>query len=243
MSSSALYAEAYSQLGKSSDEGYPPLEDRPYPERYTGDFFRDSLPDVLFKLEQAAVKGDCEWAHSLIEMGADKNAALDKEGKTALMIACSLGWIDLVKQLVEVEDVDIDGPMSKCGFRAVDYAGKAQFRWPNDIEIADYLLSKGSQYTWWGAAFSGDIRRLETYLQNGQDINEINPVLWNYNAMDCAIHGGCSRATGFLAARGGLVQMRNCHLAVVDEMLWSIGRGDAFMYKEWGLEEGKFFKF
>ena len=28
--------------------------------------------------------------------------------------------------------------------------------------------SQGSQYTWWGAAFAGDIRRLDTFIQNGQ---------------------------------------------------------------------------
>lgn len=236
--SSGVYSEIYNSLPKPESD-YPPLEDRKYPDRFTNDYFRDCLDELEFKLEQAVVKGDCQWVHSLIEQGADMHAPLDKEGKTALMIACQLGWIDLVKQLVEVEGVDINGPLSKCGFRAIDYAGKEQFRWPNEIEIADYLKSKGGQYTWWGAAFTGDIRRLETYIQNGQDINEINPVLWNFNAMDCAVNGGCGKAASYLVARGALLQIRNCHVPVVDEMLWSIGRGDAFMYKDWGLEKGK----
>lgn len=30
-----------------------------------------------------------------------------------------------MKWLVEFEGVDLDGPMSRCGFRAIDYAGKA----------------------------------------------------------------------------------------------------------------------
>jgi len=234
----ALFGELYGQLPKPVSD-YPPMEDRRYPERFTNDFVRDCLPELEFKLEQAAVKGDCEWVHSLIGAGADKDAPLDKDGKTVLMLACELGWMDLVKQLVEVEGVDIDGPISRCGFRAVDYAGKEQFRWPNEIEIVDYLKSKGSQYTWWGAAFSGDIRRLDVFIANGQDTNEINPVLWNYNAVDCAIHGGCSKAASFLVARGGIIQIRNCHFAVIDEMLWSIGRGDSFYYKEQGLELGK----
>ena len=29
-----------------------------------------------------------------------------------------------MKWLVEFEGVDLDGPMSRCGFRAIDYAGK-----------------------------------------------------------------------------------------------------------------------
>jgi hypothetical protein len=236
--SSEAFGELFNQLPKQVSD-YPPLEDRKYPERFTNDYFRDCLPELEFKLEQAAVKGDCAWAHSLVEQGADRNAPLDKDGKTTLMIACELGWIDLVKQLVEVEGVDMDGPISKCGFRAIDYAGKEQFRWPNEIEIADYLKCKGSQYTWWGAAFAGDIRRLDTFIQNGQDINELNPVLWNYNAMDCAIHGGCGKAAGFLVARGAILQIRNCHVPVIDEMLWSIGRGDSFVYKELGMEPGE----
>ena len=43
-----------------------------------------------------------------------------------------------------------------------------------------------SQAARWGACFAGDIPRIDEYLQNGQDVNEVNPVLWNYNAIDCA---------------------------------------------------------
>lgn len=216
---------------------YPPMEERKYPDRYTNDYFRDCLPELEYKLETATVKGDCEWVHSLIEQGADKNAPLDKDGKTALMLACELGWIDLVKQLVEVEDVDVDGILSKAGLRAIDYAGREQFRWPNELEIADYLKSKGSQYTWWGAAFAGDIRRLDVFIANGQDVNEINPVLWNNNACDCAIGGGQGKATSFLVARGGLIQIRNCTQIIVESMMWSIGREDSFFYKAQRLEK------
>lgn len=231
-----MYDGISTMTGRSAP--YPPMEERKYPERFTNDIVRDSLNEVEFKLEQAAVKGDCEWVHSLIEQGADKNAELDKDGKTALMIASELGWIDLVKQLVEVEDVDME-PLSKAGLRAIDYAGKEQFRWPNEIEIADYLKSKGSQYTWWGAACAGDIRRLDVYLQNGQDIDEMNPVLYNWSAMDACIASGCGKAAAFLCARGALLQIRNCHIAVIPEMKWSIGRGDSFMYKELQLEAGE----
>ena len=28
----------------------------------------------------------------------------------------------------------------------------------------------GSNYTWWGACFSGDIERIDEYLQNGQEL-------------------------------------------------------------------------
>lgn len=242
MATSAMFAELYSSLPNPPSD-YPPMEERPFPERFTNDIVRDSLPELEFRLEEAVVKGDVHEVHELIVQGADKNAPLDKELRTPLMIACQLGWIHLVKWLVEIEEVDMDGPISRCGFRAIDYAGKHHFRWPNEeVEIADYLKSQGSQYTWWGACFSGDIKRLDEYLQNGQDINEQNPVMWNYNGLECAIHGGCGKAAQFLVARGGLIQIRNCHIPVNEEMLWCVGRGDAYMYKEWGLEEGPYLK-
>mmetsp|Transcript_38506 Transcript_38506/g.87571 ORF Transcript_38506/g.87571 Transcript_38506/m.87571 type:complete len:244 (-) Transcript_38506:115-846(-) len=242
MASSGQFAELYNQM-PGAPQDYPPMEERPYPERFTNDIFRDSLPELEFRLEEACIRGDIQEVHDLINEGADKNAPLDKDLRTPLMIACSCGWFNLVKWLIEMEGVDMDGPISRCGFRAIDYAGKEQFRWPNeDMEIADYLKTMGSNYTWWGACYSGDLKRIDEYLQNGQDINEVNPVLMNYNAIDCAIAGGCGKAAQFLVARGALIQIRNCHVPVWDEMLWSIGRADAYMYKEWGLEEGGFFK-
>lgn len=239
---SSVWADLFNQLPATPTD-YPPLDERKYPERFTDDIFRDALPELEFRLEEACVKGSIQEVHDLILKGADKNAPLDKELKTPLMIACQLGWFHLVKWLVEFEGVDLDGPVSRCGFRAIDYAGKEQFRWPNEeVEIADYLRSLGSNYTWWGACFAGDIPRIDEFLQNGQDINEVNPVLWNYNAVDCAIHGGCGKAAQFLVARGGIITVRNCHIPVWEDMLWSLGRGDAFMYKEMGFEEGTFTK-
>lgn len=32
-----------------------------------------------------------------------------------------------------------------------------------------WLRSLGSNYTWWGACFAGDVLRIDEYLQNGQD--------------------------------------------------------------------------
>ena len=57
----------------------------------------------------------------------------------------------------------------RSGLRAIDYAARELFRWPNEVPIVDYLKSMGSQHTWWGAAIAGDLRRMEVYLQNGQD--------------------------------------------------------------------------
>eukprot|EP00747_Dinoflagellata_sp_TGD_P155646 gnl/TRDRNA2_/TRDRNA2_177600_c1_seq1.p1 gnl/TRDRNA2_/TRDRNA2_177600_c1~~gnl/TRDRNA2_/TRDRNA2_177600_c1_seq1.p1 ORF type:complete len:259 (-),score=72.03 gnl/TRDRNA2_/TRDRNA2_177600_c1_seq1:77-802(-) len=241
MASAAVYGELYAQLPRPPSE-YPPMEERPYPERFTNDFFRDCLPELEYQLEEAVVAGDVEKVHELISKGADKDAKLNEKGMTALMIACELGWFHMVKYLVEVEEVNMD-LMARNGLRAICYAGKEQFRWPNENEIADYLKSKGSQYTWWGACFSGDIKRIEVYLENGQDINEVNPVLWNYNAIDCAVYGGCAMCAHFLAARGALIMVRNCHVPITEDMLYSIGRGDAYMYKEWGVEEGPWVKF
>jgi len=134
--------------------------------------------------------------------------------------------------------------ISLCGFRAIDYAAKEEHQFPkDDNDIVSYLKQCGSNHTWWGAACAGDIRRIDTYLENGQDINDINPVLRNYNAVDCAIFNGHAKAAQFLIARGGMCQIRNAHMAVKHEMLWSIGREEAFYYKSKKLEDGKPFTF
>ena len=41
--------------------------------------------------------------------------------------SAAIARFHLVKWLVEFEGVDLDGPVSRCGFRAIDYAGKAPF--------------------------------------------------------------------------------------------------------------------
>jgi len=217
---------------------YPPIEKRPYPERNTGDFVRDSLQELEFQLEHAVVANDIRRVVHLIKLGANKDAPLDYQQRTALMLAAQAGYMELVMELVEGQNVDIN-LTSLCGFRAIDYAGKEEHRFPNDNDIVSYLKKCGSNHTWWGAAYAGDIRRIDTYLENGQDINDINPVLRNYNAVDCAIFNGHAKAAQFLIARGGMCQIRNAHMAVKHEMLWSIGREDAFYYKSKNLEDGK----
>mmetsp|Transcript_11360 Transcript_11360/g.25813 ORF Transcript_11360/g.25813 Transcript_11360/m.25813 type:complete len:241 (-) Transcript_11360:35-757(-) len=237
----SFLAEVFDQLPKPPDE-YPPLQERPFPERFTNDFTRDSLPELEFQLEEAVTQNDIIRVHQLIAKGANKDAALDKDGRTALMIASALGWMNLVQHLVEVECVDMDGPVSRSGLRAIDYAGKEQFRWPNGLPILDYLKSVGSQHTWWGASLSGDIRRLEVYLQNGQDVDEINPVFWNYSALDCAIYAGCGKTAQYLIARGALVGVRNCQVPVTEEMMYELGRESSFYFKEIGVEKGPYQK-
>jgi hypothetical protein len=221
---------------------YPDKEERKYPERFTNDAFRDNLPEDLWRLENACVaaSGNDEGANErwieevrrIIRCGADVNAPLDKDGLTPLMIACKMGTWPLVKALVEEMDADLDGPISRAGFRAIDYAGYEGFRFPNEHPITCYLKSKGSQHTWWGALWAGDLPRVAEYIDHGQDIDEINPVLWNGNGVWHAMWSGNARVMQYLIARGGTQAIRNCHNPDTHEDMWSIGRGDAFYYKE-----------
>jgi len=215
---------------------YPPEKDRKYPERFTHDYFRDSLPQDLFQFEQAAVDGDVGMVRTLLEKGVDKNAPLDNNGMTALMIAAMMGNWDLIQLLVEEHGADLDGPLSKSGFRAIDFAGYNHFRFPNEHPITEYLKSKGSKHTWWGALYAGDFQRVKEYVDHGQDIDEINPVLFNGNAVYHATMAGQARIAQWLVAKGGTIAVRNCHNVDTDEMQWSIGRGDAFYYKAQGCE-------
>merc|ERR1719463_128712 len=122
---------------------------------------------------------------------------------TPLMIACRQGYAELVGMLVERYEVDMDGPLSRCGFRAIDYAAYHHYRFPNDVMIAEYL-------------------------KNGQDVNEVNPVLYNYNAVECAVSGGHEKIAQWLMVQGGISAIRNCSEPKCDEDLWDLGRGTAF---------------
>eukprot|EP00747_Dinoflagellata_sp_TGD_P164349 gnl/TRDRNA2_/TRDRNA2_184166_c0_seq1.p1 gnl/TRDRNA2_/TRDRNA2_184166_c0~~gnl/TRDRNA2_/TRDRNA2_184166_c0_seq1.p1 ORF type:complete len:229 (+),score=56.03 gnl/TRDRNA2_/TRDRNA2_184166_c0_seq1:79-765(+) len=222
----------------SIPDAYPTEEEAvPPPGRVlTQDPVRDFLADDLWELEKACVSNDIVKVANLIESGADRNAELDKDLSTPLMIACRQGYAELVGMLVERYEVDMDGPLSRCGFRAIDYAAYHHYRFPNDVMIAEYLKSKGSQYTWWGACYGADADRLREYLDNGQDVNEVNPVLYNYNAVECAVSGGHEKIAQWLMVQGGISAIRNCSEPKCDEDLWDLGRGTAFYYKQQGIE-------
>eukprot|EP00438_Fugacium_kawagutii_P007995 Skav234601 [mRNA] locus=scaffold5214:253044:269148:- [translate_table: standard] len=159
---------------------YPPLEERKFPGRYSGDYFRDTLPNDLYELEQAVVDGDVFTVRKLLQASPD-----------------------------------------------------------SPVVGGEYLKSKGSQHTWWGACC--DFNRVKEYVDNGQDVDEVNPVLWNGNGDICCItlwdvaqEFGHNHISQYLLTKGGTVVVRNCHTIDTHEMKWSIGRGDAFIYKAGG---------
>jgi len=215
---------------------YPVEEDRKYPERYSGDYFRDTLPQDLHEFENAVVDGDIFTVRSCLEAGLNPNMPLDSNNQTALMIACTMGNWDLVQMLTEDFCADLDGPVSRSGMRAVDYAAMQGYRLPNEHPIAEYLKSRGSLHTWWGALCAGDFQRVKEYIDNGQDIDEVNPVLWNGNGIFLATEFGHRRIAQYLLSKGGTVAVRNCHTIDSHEMKWSIGRGDSFYYKAQKME-------
>lgn len=197
----------------------------------SGDEFRDSLPTDLYEFESAAVDGDVATLRKLLEAGVDKNAALDNNHMTALMIGCKMGNWDVIKLLVEDFDADVDGPLSRAGFRAIDYAGSENYRFPNEHPICEYMKSKGSQHTWWGACASGDFARVKQFVDNGQDVDEINPVLWNANSVYVAQEYGHARLAQWLLTKGATIRTRNAANVDTHEMKWNLGRADAFYYR------------
>jgi len=210
---------------------YPPEEERKYPTRFTNDYYRDTLPDDLFEFEGAVVDGDMFTVRKCLEGGVDPNAPLNNNHMTALMIACMMGNWDLIDLLVEEWEVDTDGPLSRAGLRAIDYAGMEGYRFPNEHPIVEYMKSKGSQHTWWGACMAGDFKRVKEYVENGQDLDENNPVLWNANGVYLAQEYGHPRVAQYMLTKGGTIKVRNAHNVDTHEMKWSTGRNDAFYYK------------
>jgi len=108
---------------------------------------------------------------------------------------------------------------------------------PNEQPIVEYLKSKGSQHTWWGALAAGDFKRVKEYVDNGQDVNEINPVLHNGNAAYVAQEYAQTRIVQWLVTQGAAIVVRNCANNDTHEMKWSVGRGDAFYYKAQKVEK------
>jgi ankyrin repeat protein len=156
---------------------------------------------------------------------------------TALMISCMMGNWDLIQMLVEDFGADLDGPISRGGFRAIDFAAAEGFRFPNEHPIVEYLKSKGSQHTWWGALAAGDFKRVKEYVDNGQDVNEVNPVLWNGNSIHVAHEYGQTRIAQWLLTQGAAIIMRNNSNVDNIEMKWSVGRHDCFYYKAQRMEK------
>lgn len=225
----------YSRIILEGTEPYPAMSERKYPERYTTDYYKDRLPEDLWQLEEACSSSAHARVAELIEDGADANAPLDMDYNTPLMIGCRLGDPQLVGMLVEHYSVDLDGPLSRAGLRAIDIAAKLHHHFPSDCQIVEYLKSKGSQHTWWGAAYASDTDRLTEYIDNGQDINEMNPALYNHNAVEMALESGSDKVARWLVAQGGIAPIRNEN-PTCDEDLWDVGRGSCFYYKEQGLE-------
>lgn len=225
----------YSRVILEGTEPYPPMSERKHPDRYTTDYYKDRLPDDLWQLEEACASLAHAKVAELIDQGADANAPLDMDYNTPLMIGCRLGDPELIALLVEHYKVDLDGPLSRAGLRAIDIAAKLHHHFPSSCQIVEYLKSKGSQLTWWGAAYAADTDRLTEYLENGQDINEVNPALYNYNAVEIALESGSDKVGRWLVAQGGIAPIRNEN-PTCDEDLWDVGRGSCFFYKEKGLE-------
>jgi len=215
---------------------YPVEEERKYPERFSNDYFRDTLPADLYEFENAVVDGDVYNARKLLEAGVDPNAPLDNNHMTALMISCMMGNWDLIQILVEEFDADLDGPLSRSGFRAVDFAAYEGYRFPNEHPITEYLKSKGSQHSWWGALCASDFKRVKEYVDNGQDLDEVNPCLWNGNGVFVAQEFGNNRIAQYLVSKGATVMVRNNHNIDTHEMKWDIGRNTAFFYKQCKIE-------
>jgi len=210
---------------------YPVQEDRKNPERYSGDYFRDTLPEDLYQFENAVVDGDVFTVRRCLEVGVNPNEPLDSNNMTALMIACMMGNWDLVQLLVEDFEADLDGPLSRAGLRAIDFAGINGYCLPHEHPITEYMKSKGSQHTWWGAVVTGDFLRVKEFVDNGQDIDEVNPVMWNSNGIFLANEYAQKRIASYLVSKGGTVMVRNVKTMDGHEMKWSIGRGACFFYK------------
>ena len=125
---------------------YPAEDDHSHTEMFSNGCFRDSLPEDLYQLESAVVDGDVHPVRKCPETGANVNAFLDPNHLKALMLAGTTGDWDVSRVFVEDFDADLDGPVSRAGTRAINYAGYQGHCFPVGHPICEYLKSEGSQH-------------------------------------------------------------------------------------------------
>jgi ankyrin repeat protein len=90
--------------------------------------------DLLF---EKVMYGDIQGLEEAIANGADVNAADEKYGSTALIMACSYGYVDIAKILIEA-GADVNMQESYLGNSALTAsAGVSQ-------DLVEYLLERGA---------------------------------------------------------------------------------------------------
>jgi len=184
---------------------------------------------------KACAFADTDRIKELYRQGVDMNAPQEDDGEhhTPLMVACRAGAYRSVQILVNYCKVDTDGPETKQGFRAIDIAAKGKYMLPGDLPIVEFLKEHGSQHTWWGAAYAGDLKRLKEFLDNGQDVDEINIEEYNRNAVEMAMEAGLNKVAKWLITKGGTVMIRNAEMPMTTAQMWDIGDKGSTYFSDW----------
>lgn len=184
---------------------------------------------------EACSVSDTDRIKQLWLQGVDMNEPQedDQDNYTPLMVACRAGAYRAVLILAKVCEVDLDGPETKQGFRAIDIAAKRKYMNPGPVPIVELLKSYGSQHTWWGAAYAGDLKRLKEFIDNGQDVDEVNTEEYNWNAVEMAIEAGLAKVAKWLITKGGTVKIRNAQIPMTRAMMWDVGREGSTYFSDW----------
>lgn len=168
------------------------------------DKFTKTLPDEYQQLEDACVLGQMEKVKLLIEKsGLDVDAKLDSKGRNPLIICCCTGRIEMAVWLVDEARADMD-VVDRWGYTPMDVAAIHHYCIPGKIDIAGELRKRGAKHTWFGAAWSGDYRRLKEFIDNGQDLEE-KDTKNEFTAVECAIHGGQAKTARYLLTQGAVI--------------------------------------
>lgn len=195
-------------------------------------------------LVQACAVGDTDRIKQLYRQGVDMNAFQedDPDEYTPLMIACRSGSLRSVQILCDYCHVDVDGPETPQGFRAIDIAAKKKYMNPGPVPIVEMLKERGSQHTWWGAAYAGDLKRLKEFIDNGQDVDEVNTEEYNWNAVEMAIEAGIGKVAKWLITKGGTVKIRNAEIPMTRAMMWDVGRQGSTYFEDWRTKNAAEYK-
>lgn len=157
-----------------------------------------ALNSEFFK---AVKDGKTEKVETSLQKGADPNST-DKEGRTALMVACQEGYIEIAKVLVENgADINAKDNQGLSPLLLASYTG--------NVELAKYLINKGADVhainSTGGtslilASHKGSVKLVELLLKHKATINK--QVISGLNALMFASQNGHLDVVKLLLKKG-----------------------------------------
>ena len=167
---------------------------------------RRAEKDLKYALVHAAMNGRLERVKSLVEKGADVNAA-GSFGRTPLMVAASHGHMPVAKFLLE-KGADVNAK-TKGGGSALKEALRNADGVGDQVSVAKLLKDHGAKPTILEtAAFIGDMEAVKRFLEADVDLN-VKGTRQEPSPLMAAALGGQCEVVKLLLERGANIETKD----------------------------------